>query len=165
MSSRRTTDARAIWNYAPASPHIPYAPLGNGKFIVDTLTLKIDIIAQKLTLQFPYADWLAKPNNAWVFHLREQHTGLKRCAESLQYAVAYFELPLGTGGLNFAIRGLSAGTEVWVRTLDQMCAALGLPKGEVLGMVDVVLDVWKETLVQCAAKPNSESRDSVIESD
>jgi hypothetical protein len=46
MPSRRTVYARAIWNYAPASPHIAHAPLGNGKFIDDTLTLKIDIIAQ-----------------------------------------------------------------------------------------------------------------------
>jgi hypothetical protein len=83
----------------------------------------------------------------------------------LQDAGAYFELPLGTGGLDFAVRGLSAGTMVWMRTWDQMCTALGLPKGEVLRMVDVVLDVWKEALVQYAAKSNSEARDSVMDSD
>jgi hypothetical protein len=54
----------------------------------------------------------------------------------LQDAVAYFELALGTGGLDFAVRGLSASTMMWVQILDQMCAALGLPKGDVLRMVD-----------------------------
>jgi hypothetical protein len=98
MPHRGTLYARAVWNYAPASPHIDYAPLGNEKFVVDTLTLKIDIIEQKMAVQFPYADWLAKPNNAWFLHLLKLHEGFQRCAESIQVAVAYFELPLGRAG-------------------------------------------------------------------
>jgi hypothetical protein len=75
--------------------------------IVDTLTLtlKLDIIEQKLTLQFPYIDWLAKPNNEWFFHLFKQHAGFKRYAENLADAVAYFELRLGTGGLDLLFEG------------------------------------------------------------
>jgi predicted RNase H-like HicB family nuclease len=44
-----------------------------------------------------------------------------------------------------------------------MCAALGLSKGEILRMADVVLDVWKEALVQYAAKSDSGARDSFME--
>jgi hypothetical protein len=69
------------------SPHIAYAPLRNGKFIVDTLTLKIDIIAQKLTLHFTYANWLAKPNNAWFFHLLKQHTGFSTAQNTCKMRV------------------------------------------------------------------------------
>ena len=43
-----------------------------------------------------------------------------------------------------------------------MCAALGLPRGEVLRMADVVVDVWREALTPCAAKSGSEAEDSVI---
>jgi hypothetical protein len=95
--------------------------------------------------------------------LLKQHEGFTRCPESLQDAVAYFDLPLGTGGLGFALRGPSASTVIWVRTLDQMCTALGLPKGEVLRMVDVVVDVWKDALIQYVAGSSSESMDSVME--
>jgi hypothetical protein len=44
MPSRRTIYARAVWDYAPVSPHIYSVPLGEGRFLVDTLTLKIDIM-------------------------------------------------------------------------------------------------------------------------
>ncbi|KAF2831601.1 hypothetical protein CC86DRAFT_402112 [Ophiobolus disseminans] len=44
MPRRRTIVTQAIWDHAPESPWILSTPLGDGKFLVDTLSLRVDII-------------------------------------------------------------------------------------------------------------------------
>ncbi|KAF1829457.1 hypothetical protein BDW02DRAFT_602526 [Decorospora gaudefroyi] len=129
----------------PAAKAVRNTPL----VLVDTLTVKMDIIQQQTKVKVPYVDWLTKLNNAWFLHSLRQHEGFERGDGD---AIACFTLSLGTGGADFAIRGLSTGTLIWLGILDRVCTALGLPKGEVLRMVDVVVDFWKEAFDSVCAK-------------
>ncbi|KAF1851893.1 uncharacterized protein K460DRAFT_401893 [Cucurbitaria berberidis CBS 394.84] len=147
MPSRRTLQTRDIWDYEPTNRFVTYTPLEDGKFLVDTIVLRIDIIEQQLVLQLPYIDWLAKPNNLHFLERMKQYSGFKQCKRSLKGAVAYLYLPLGTGTmLDLARTGLSQDTVDGVQLVDDVCAALGLPAGEVLRIVQVVADFWAEAL-------------------
>ncbi|KAJ4368869.1 hypothetical protein N0V83_005951 [Neocucurbitaria cava] len=148
MPCRRTVQTRSIWNYRPRNGFITYTRLGRSKYLVDSLTLRIDIIEQQLVLQLPYSDWLATPQNLHFLERMQQYSGFKRCTESLQDAVAYFYLPLGTPGtmLDLPTNGLSLCTWRSVQLVDEVCTALGLPEGEVLRIVKVVADFWMGAL-------------------
>jgi len=147
MPSRRTVQARSIWTYAPKSRNITYTPLSDDTFIVDTLALRIDFVKQELHLAIPYKDWLVKPANAFWLERMSGYTEFERCAYHLSDAVAFFKLSLGTNVLfDLPIKGINAQVLCRVRLMDDVCARLGLPEGEVLRIAHVVRDVWVEAL-------------------
>ncbi|KAH7076970.1 hypothetical protein BKA63DRAFT_382772, partial [Paraphoma chrysanthemicola] len=63
MPWRRRIDARSTWDYRPANIFTAYTTLSDGIYLVDTVSVIVDIVGQELQFQIPYADWLARPEH------------------------------------------------------------------------------------------------------
>lgn len=114
-------------------------PTGNGKFLDDTFNLRFEIIGQQLTLKVLLYDWLNKPENAY-FEER-----LKPLCFAAVAGKIHARMPLGgtENILDLPTNGLSADTLQNLQLFDEVCTALGLPRGEVLRIGHEVADYWK----------------------
>jgi hypothetical protein len=79
MPRRRTIQASSVWDYRyyPLNQNIFFHPLDNGKYLFNSISVRVGIINQAITLQVPYQDWLAKPEND-VYRVRARADRIAR---------------------------------------------------------------------------------------
>ena len=150
MPRRRMIVGHGIWDYAPAKEWGVFSePLGDGKYLVDTISLRIDFFKQELVIQVPTPDWLYKPENK---HLEKR---VEACPGEIdRYQVTVKHLPLGGPDvLDLPTKGLSETALEGLQLFDEIGVALGLPEGEVLRIGHVVADFWKQTLQNYQGEP------------
>ncbi|KAH6629664.1 hypothetical protein C7974DRAFT_376474 [Boeremia exigua] len=139
LPSRRKIMIHQTWDRKPTIDKASFEELeGGNKVVVETAQIRVNFHKRKITVKYiPYADWRKRTQNAALFRR------LRECSE--------FTLP--KGGQAFAKfkilfeQGTDGFDEQTVQSLtlmDEMCEQLGMPKGEVLRIANVMLEVWAE---------------------
>ena len=157
MPRHRHLGGVSVWNYSPRHPYMYFHPLNNGKFLIDSLSVRVDIIDQAISIQVPYEDWLAKPeNDVYVQRARRLKPVLQvyECGKELDNAVAYIILRLGGNSfLDLPTKGLTKSTLEALKLADEICTVLDLPEGTIKSIGgSEVADFWKQKMAKYQGK-------------
>jgi hypothetical protein len=141
LPSRRKVLVHQIWERQPTDRDVNFEVVADGgRFVVETLQMRVDFEKRKISAKgIPYVDWLKQPENAKLLKRMRRHEGVS-LPESAEEAFAKFKISLVGHGKDKFDRKTADN----LRLMDEICEELGMPKGEVLRIADIMLQVWSE---------------------
>lgn len=142
LPSNRSILVDSVWNREPKTD-ITYFPLrdGSGRFIVETCRIGIDIRAHSMWISAIPREWLDRKENSYFKRRLKDRNGYGICEDN-PAAHAVWQLELVT--LTDIQNGFSKRTTSSLEFMQELAEALGLQRGELMRVANVVLGYWQE---------------------
>ncbi|KAI8941857.1 hypothetical protein NX059_003055 [Plenodomus lindquistii] len=141
LPNRRTVQIHKLCDIDPDVPS-EFAPLaaGSAQGWVQMAELKVEFSVPSIWIQGKsFNQWLHRPENSEHLQKLRTFSGFGTTGP-MRSGGAWFKIVLRSD----AHRQLETSTLAIVRFMDELCAELGLPLGEILRIVNVVMEEWRK---------------------
>jgi hypothetical protein len=144
VPSRRSIFVDQIWNHKPTSPAIPHYRLqdGTGRYLVESCKIGIDLANRYIWVTSIPLEWIRDPENAY-FHSRLKHrSSYTILGDGPEHILGEFQVELLT--LTDIRKRFTKGTKDNLEFIQELAEALGLEKGELTRIAEVMLRYWRD---------------------
>jgi hypothetical protein len=142
VPSKRSIAVEAVWDHKPTT-EIDYSALddGSGRVLLEVCRISIDFREHELCIGWIPVEWLAWKENTSLKRRLQRRNGSYVTAE-YHPLFEWFQDSLAT--YKDVQQGFTQRTMKTLKFMEELCVALGMPKGELLRIANVMLEVWQE---------------------